>query len=302
LRSFNDVHDEPAIRIDLMRSFQFLCAATLLLVAARPLAAPAHLTSAAASTITIDGLVDEWPQLEPLEETHLSAAAQNDGRNLYLMIATSDQARRRQLLAAGIIVWLDAEGGKKHTFGIRIPGMLFSGALGGRRGPHNQMPPPDLGEARQAPALSYVEIVGPGKDDRRRLELDATRSIQAARSQTAGTLTLELQIPLQRNDATEHAIGTRAGHVIGLGLETPKIERPEGPAPGAGGAGGHRGGGMGGGFGGHGGGGGGGRGGMGGMGGGGGRGGGPPGSGAQGDRFERAEPLKYWTTVQLASA
>ena len=257
------------------------------------------MVSAAASTITIDGHVDEWPQLEPLEETHVSAAAQNDGRNLYLMIATSDQARRRQLLAAGIIVWLDGEGGKKHTFGIRLPGMLFSGPLGGRRGPRNEMPPPpDLGDASQVPSLSYVEIVGPGKDDRRRLELDTTRSIQAARSQTAGTLTLELQIPLQRNDASEHAIGTHPGRVIGLGLETPKIERPEEPAQGPGGAGGHRGG-MGG-FGGHGGGGGG-HGGMGGMGGGGGRGGGPPGGGGYGDHVERAEPLKYWTTVQLAA-
>src|SRR4029450_11240558 len=79
LRSFNDVHDEPAIRIDLMRSFRFLCAATLLVLAARPLAAPARLTSAAVSKITIDGLVDEWPQLDPLEDTHVSAAAQNDG-------------------------------------------------------------------------------------------------------------------------------------------------------------------------------------------------------------------------------
>jgi hypothetical protein len=258
------------------------------------------LVSAAASKITVDGHVDEWPQLEPLEETHVSAAAQNDGRNLYLMIATSDQARRRQLLAAGVIVWLDAEGGKKHAFGIRIPGMLFSGPMGGRRGPHNEMPPPDLGDARDVSGLSYVELVGPGKDDRRRLELDATRSIQAARSQTAGTLTLELQIPLQRNDASEYAIGTRAGKVIGLGLETPKIERPEEPAQGPGGAGGHRGGGGGGGgFGGHGGAGGG-HGGMGGIGGMGGGRGGPPGGGGHGDRFEHADPLKYWTTVQLA--
>ena len=284
-----------------MRLFRFACAAALMLsaVAARPLAAPARMISGAASKITIDGNVDEWPQLEPLDETHVSAAAQNDGRNLYLLIATSDQARRRQLLAAGVIVWLDADGGKKHNFGIRIPGMLFSGFAGGRRGPRNEMPPPpDFGEGRQVPSLSYVEIVGPGKDDRRRLELDAVRSIQAARSQTAGTLTLELQIPLQRNDASEHAIGARAGSVIGLGLETPKIERPEEPPPGPGGGGGH-GGGMGGGMGGHGGCGGG-RGGMGGgM--GGGRGGGPRGGGG-GERGEHADPMKYWTTVQLAGA
>ena len=128
--------------------------------------------SVAATKMTIDGNVDEWPRLEPLEDTHVSAAAQNDGRNLYLLIATSDQARRRQLLAAGLIVWLDADGGKKHAFGVRIPGMLFSGAGGGRRGgPRNEMPPPDIGERTTLPALTYVEIVGPGKDDRRRLEL-----------------------------------------------------------------------------------------------------------------------------------
>ena len=107
LRFLNDSRAESAIRIDSMRSLRFLAAATIVLtaIAARPLAAPARMTSAAASKITIDGNVDEWPQLEPLEETHVSAAAQNDGRNLYLLIATSDQARRRQLLAASRPPW-----------------------------------------------------------------------------------------------------------------------------------------------------------------------------------------------------
>jgi hypothetical protein len=248
--------------------------------------------------MTIDGAVDEWPQLEPLEDTHVSAAAQNDGRSLYLMIATSDQARRQQLIAAGLIVWLDAEGGKKRSFGIRIPGLLFSGMGGARRGPHNDMPPPAAGEGRQLPPLTYIEIVGPGKDDRRRLELETTRAIRVARRQAEGTITIELQIPLQRNDGSEHAIGARPGSIVGLGLETPKIERPEGPPPGGhGGTGGRPGGGMGGMGGGRGGGGAGGGGGRGGFGGGPG---GPPGGGHE--RMERADPMKYWTTVQLANS
>jgi len=312
LQGFNDVLAELTRTIDPMTPRQPPVAATVALLtalAASLFAAPARMTSAAASKMTIDGHVDEWPQLEPIEETHVSAAAQNDVRNLYLMIATSDQARRRQMLTSGLAIWFDAEGGKKQRFGIRVPGMMPSFAGVGRRGGGGgggggmrpAPPPADPADVRSLPAIEYVEILGPGKDDRRRLELSATKAIQVARSQDDGTLTLELQVPLQKNDASEFAIGARPGGVIGLGLETPKMERPEGGPPG--GPGGHPGGGMGGMGGGGGRGGGGGMGGMGGgMGGmGGGRGGHQGGPGGPDGHMERADPLKYWTTVQLAT-
>src|SRR5262245_47972512 len=300
LRVFNDGRLSLAARIELMgiepdrASWRRRLAATVVCVtaffAATTLASKSHLSSAPADKITVDGLVDEWPQLEPLEETHLSAAVQNDGRSVYLMIATSDQARRRQLMTAGLIVWFDADGGRKRAFGVRIPGVLAGFGGFGRGGPGSRRvdPPPDTGDGRRLPPFTYVEIVGPGQDDRRRVELAAMRSLQVARSQAAGTLTIELQVPLQPNDASEYAIGARAGSLIGLGFETPKIERPEGPPPNAHGGGGGRPGGMGG----HGG-----RGGGGGM--GAGRGGPPPGGHGPDGQFERAAPLKYWTTVQL---
>jgi hypothetical protein len=68
--------------------------------------------------MTINGGVGEWPQLDP---PYVSAALQNGGHSFYMLKATSQQPRRGQLVSARVIVWLDAEGSKKRTMGIRVP-------------------------------------------------------------------------------------------------------------------------------------------------------------------------------------
>jgi hypothetical protein len=265
---------------------------------------PAALTSQwRTEPVVVDGKPDEWSALTPFEAVHLGVGVSNDDRTLQIALTSSDQARRRQLVAAGVIVWLDAGGGKKRSFGVRFPGLLGSGTrpeLGrrsDRRAP--DQPPPDhppldrsdgAPSDLQLPPLTWFELMGPGKDDRRRLERSAVTSIQVARDLREGMLVLELQVPLAKEAATGFGIGAEPGRVLGLGLETPEMEKPEGPPPGRGGRGGGRG--MGGG-------------GMGGMGGGMGRGGmgggrGPD-DGPRGERVERAKPLKVWTTVQLAA-
>jgi hypothetical protein len=255
-----------------------------------------------AAPIAVDGKPDEWSALTPFEAVHLAVGVSNDDRTLQIALTSSDQARRRQLVAAGVIVWLDAGGGKKRSFGVRFPGLLGGGTRPelarrpDRRAPDQPAPdhPPldQTGGAAPAdlhlPPLTWFELMGPGKDDRRRLERSAVTSIQIARELREGMLVLELQVPLAKEAAAGFGIGAEPGRVIGLGLETPEFEKPEGPPPGRGGRGGGRG--MGGGMGGMGGGMG--RGGM-----GGGRG---PDEGPRGERVERAKSLKVWTTVQLA--
>jgi hypothetical protein len=244
--------------------------------------------------IRVDGVNDEWQESISVENA-MSVGAINDDRFLYLAVITSDQQRRRQLTAAGLTIWLDASGGKKQSFGIRIPG-AFDGAVrggGGRFGaPSGDGQPPPAAAA--PPSLTYFELLGPGKDERRRIERTAESGIEVAEDLREGTLVLELKIPMTKTGGSAYAIGTAPGRKIGLGLETPEIERPQ-VAFGGGGGGGRGGGG----------GGGGGRGGQGGGGfgrGGGRGGGGGAGSGAGGDRGPQPlKPLKLWTTIQLAA-
>jgi hypothetical protein len=267
--------------------------AAVLVPGAALLAAPERLTSGWPSQpVTIDGLATEWTALVPIEDAKLAVGVMNDDRHLYVSISSSDQARRRQLLVTGLIVWLDAGGGKKRSFGLRFPGVMGqdfreAGSQPGERTTSERETPAEGASSRDritVPPLTYFELLGPKEDDRRRLERAAVTAIQVGRDMREGTLVFELQVPLAKDGESSFGLGVRPGETIGFGLETPKIERPETPA--SRGTGGRRPGGMGGRMGG-------------GMGGGGM--GGPRGE-RDGERMERPSTLKLWTTVQLAAA
>jgi hypothetical protein len=78
----------------------------------------------------VDGPTDDWPVLDSIGDD-VSVAAANDGRALYLAVATTDARRRRQLMMTALIVWLDPADGDKQTYAVRIAGAGFA-AVGGR--------------------------------------------------------------------------------------------------------------------------------------------------------------------------
>lgn len=220
--------------------------------------------------IKIDGLINDWTELIAFDE-NLAVAAFNDDRSLYLAITTSEPHRLRQLVVDGLIVWLDPSGGKKEAHGIRIPGAGFQPATWeGRQGGT-----PDLGAQQPRepalPELTYVELLGPGKDDRRRLELSGDTGIAAAAKIETGTLLYELKIPLGN---APYGVAVNPPKSLSLGLQTPKRERTErGQRTGRG---------------------------MGGMGGQGGMGGGRRGGGGARGPAQQLQELKLWTTLALA--
>lgn len=243
--------------------------------------------------IKIDGNNDDWQGgFSYLEDQRISVGLRNDAAFLYVAVATSDVDRRGQL-ATGLTMWIDATGKKKRTFGLFVPGVRGEGAgrgggrFGGRGG---QMDPDTIAERLNGP-VEYFEILGPGKNDRRRVDLDPASGIEIGRGYHDGVLVYEIKVPLAQSGSSAIAIQTAAGRTVGIGLETPKPQQQAGQQ-GRGGGGGR--GGIGGGRGGMGGFGG--RGGRGGMGGGGmGGGGGVPGA------LPAPKPLSVWATAQLAS-
>ncbi len=263
--------------------------------------------------ITIDGSSDDWTAFSTLsDKPPISVAAANDGQFLYLAVRTSDPGARMMIERQGLVVWLDAKGKKNKRFGLhypetaempapgegrfRRPGGYGGGGSGyGGRGGSASGEPPQQGERQGPPPdpqtdgrWQHMEIMGPGKDDKRDLMLDHAPGFEVKVGDHEGVLTYELRVPLQVTSEDPYAIGVEPGAVIGLGLETPKIEMPRRPGGFGGGMGG-RGGGMGGMGGGE----------MGGM---GGRRGGFGGEGGQFGGRTRMEPLKLWATVTLATA
>jgi hypothetical protein len=263
--------------------------AFLIVLAATVFAAttPAVVSVWVDSDMSVDGVNSEWPVMTPLGEG-VAVAARNNNTDLYLAVATSDLYRRRQFSSSGFILWLDSAGGKKTSYGVRIPGI---GA-----------PPSQYGDSRYAaesvpsrevplPKLTYVELLGPNKDEQRRLELAVAHEIEAAVGMNEGTLFYEMRLPLARRSAEfPYGVDVKPGSPLGIGIESAKVEHAEqgrhgGGEPGGGGSGG--GGRGGGGFGG-------GRGGRGGMGGHGGD------AGMRGGGQPPISDFKLWTTLTLA--
>jgi len=232
--------------------------------------------------IIIDGHHEDWSgTAAPLGSAPVSIQVVNDNDALYLRLAASDPAMRMQILRQGMIVWFDEKGGTKKRLGIHFPVVdRGSGEEGGRgygRGGRRRGDP-------TAPQDDYepsnrVDILGPGKDDARSLTLDHASGIEVALHMVEGSALYELKVPLTKTAEHPYAINATPGATIGVGFETPKIERPTS--------------GNGGGFGG-------GRGGM----GGGMRGRGRPGGGSGsrgGEReYQPPKPLKAWATVTLS--
>ena len=254
-------------------------------------------------TIVIDGDDGEWQDVRHvLEKENLVYGIFNDADYLYLYFNLSDRARQMQIARSGLTVWLDPNGGKGKTFGIRYPLAMtetdlpegrpgFSGSgRGGRRGGGRSrgggaaLDPGQLARLMERlVARDDFEILGPLEDQLTRSSGLNTAGIEVAASWSDGRLIYELKVPLARGDGYAYAVGARADKPLGLGLEAPlpDIGAGFGRRGGLGDfGGGLGGGGRGGGF----------RGGR----GGGFRGGRPGG-------ISRPEPLKLWARLRLAT-
>ncbi len=234
--------------------------------------------------ITVDGSAEDWQgALTPIEKKKLSLGVLNDGEFLYLALVTSDRQLINQMMIRGLTVWFDAEGGKEKTFGIRFPlGLMESGA---QFSPRETQQSPDVRRELFEGSLDELDIVR-SEDKSTRFPRQAIPRLHVTAKMNAGTLVYELQIPLRTSETHAFAIDAEPGDVIGLGLETPEINREamrQGGRGGGRGGGGRGGGGRGGG----------GRGGFG--------GGGQGGRGGRGAPQQQPESLKLWTTVELAT-
>ena len=224
--------------------------------------------------VRIDGVNDEWQGATTyIEDKDVSIGLLNDDEFLYVSLS-SDSGLRMQVMRAGLTVWFDPEGGTDEWYGINFP----TGAQGRMQAMRRRRGGGDRDPQSRRPTIDddpmiYIELVGPGELGRRRIPIERVTGIEVKIGNDFGRFVYELKVPLPRDADHLFGIGTKAGALLGVGLETGDI-----PGMGRG----SRGGGLGGPGGGRGGGGGG-RGGI---------GGGGPGT---------AESFKVWTTVQLAT-
>jgi hypothetical protein len=187
-----------------------------LLLSAVVVAAPAGLTSGwRTDAVAVDGLAAEWAKLEPLERGPLVGAV-NDADFLYLVVAARD-ADSIAYLAGGLIVWLDPAGRRAETFGVRLQGV--------EQPPLPGMTPTAAETAASAristTVLDRFDVLGPGKNQRRLVDVSPELGIEMASSHSESEVAYELKIPLQKTSSHPYAVGAAAGRTIGLGIATP---------------------------------------------------------------------------------
>jgi hypothetical protein len=197
----------------------------------------------------------------------------NDKDNLYICMITSNRMTQMQMLALGSTVWINAEGRKDKTFGVRFP---VAGLLQGHRFPARENQD-DLNRLVDV-AQRQIEIIGPETDAIRRLQIQEGKGVEARLGYANETLTCELKVPLHKSDAHPYAVNSDQANTISIGLETGPFSaammgQPGGSSPSMNARSGGRTGGRG--------------------------GGGSPG-GAGGLGGDAPEPLKHWLVVHLA--
>ncbi len=175
--------------------------------------------------IIVDGAVEDWQgALTPIEKKNLSLGLLNDGEFLYVALVAREQQQVSQMMSRGFTVWFDAEGGKAKTFGIRFPlGLMASGAGFSPRARQEEQDP-EARRQRFEESLMNMEIFD-SEDHGMRFAVNTVQGIAVDATMEAGTLVYELQVPLRKTEAHAFAVGAAPGDVIGVGLETPEIDR-----------------------------------------------------------------------------
>ena len=174
--------------------------------------------------IIVDGRNNDWlGAMMYIEDANISVGLLNDESFMYFCMIAENPLIRTQVMRRGFTLWFDPEGGKKKTFGIRFPtGMKMRDAP--MRRSYDEQNREEFREISKR-ALTELEILGPGEEEQKRMPVAEAKGIDIRIEASSGMLVYELKVPLQSSEEYPYAIGAKPGASIGLGLETPKIDR-----------------------------------------------------------------------------
>lgn len=177
--------------------------------------------------IIVDGNNTDWlGAMYYFEGENISVGVLNDASSIYICMIAEDRLMRTQVMAQGFTLWFDPTGGKEKTFGIKFPigmqGVEGQGfPMGLREGERDQ----ERIREQFEKSLEDLEILGPRKDDQKRMPVEEAKGIDIVVDPSGGLLVYELKVPLLHSEQHPYAVGAEAGDLIGIGLEIPKMDR-----------------------------------------------------------------------------
>lgn len=190
--------------------------------------------------ITIDGINSEWKNtLIYIEKAEVLVGLLNDETFLYACVLAESPFLRAQIMRQGFTMWFDPAGENKKAFGIRFPigreEKFKKETIGEEREPFLGEPPmgeeePDQEKMEEIykKSLTELEILGPGKNDSKRMPVADAKGVEISLVPSSGMLVYELKVPLVQSDQHPYAIGAQPGKIIGVMLESPKIDMGRG--------------------------------------------------------------------------
>jgi hypothetical protein len=186
--------------------------------------------------ITIDGINSEWKNtLMYIEKADILVGLLNDETFLYACVLAESPFIRAQIMRQGFTVWFDPAGGNKKTFGIRFPigrekkfGKEMMGEepepFWGESFTGDEEPDQEKMQEIYKTSLTELEILGPGENDSKRMPVAEAKGIEISLVPSSGMLVYELKVPLAQSDQHLYAVGAQPGKIIGIRLESPRID------------------------------------------------------------------------------
>ena len=179
--------------------------------------------------ITIDGSSEDWGNtLVPFEDTDVALGVANDADSLYLCLDAGNGDRPVPFMTRGLVLWVDAKGGKSRDYGLRFPIGFDRNAV------HDEaVDSGDRAQARRREATSEMrdelEIIVPEEKEPRRVKLADLKGLEVSAKTINGRFVYEVRIPLAASPDATFSVGAAPGAgKIGLGLEIPESDSPYG--------------------------------------------------------------------------
>ncbi len=174
--------------------------------------------------IAIDGMHTDWQgAMTFIEKENVAIGIINDEKFLYVSMVTTNRDIQRQIMLRGFTLWLDPDGGKEKSFGIKFPlGMQEMGFMMRGRG---EEPNIETMQENFKKSMISMEIIGPGKGQHRVMRVAEAEGIEIKVNPIVDQFAYEIKIPLSQTENQPYAIGAEAGQSIGVGFETTEFDR-----------------------------------------------------------------------------
>jgi hypothetical protein len=196
-----------------------LASSVLVVGGCKSLEVPSHWTN---EKITVDGVGDEWSNRTVLlERGKLAVGILNDTDYLYVFLSTHDKALSREIMVEGLTLWFDPEAGQHRTFGIHYPLGLQSSGLSVKLDVGQPLASGLTSESTSS-LLRNLEVLGPGKNDRRKMPVQSAEGIQAKADYANEVFACELRVPYIESNRYPYSVRAGSARMITVGFETPE--------------------------------------------------------------------------------